>query len=678
MPDEKMMPDEKRPGLPRRKFLSDSAKLLTGAAAPLLIAPRSCNEQKEECLPSAKGGGSRQPAGDAYDVIVIGSGFGATVAVTSLLSRKPGLKVLILERGLWWLSPDRPKPSYLARKESERVQYYVRPDHNDGVRYLLSILAINGARLRSKNEPLYNMHTFRDMNVLTASGVGGGSLIYLNVTIPPIKDESGAYPIFKDWPLQLTEADYTAALNWMALWRGRLSRIVTEFPLRPGLDPSNLGDKENLYLSKSRALRHAANVTGNWEQKSPWTPAPLSIDEYDESNPDVTAKRELEVCTRIGRCFLGCTPRAIQTLDKTLLEKFLNDPRKYPGLKLESLKEVSHIQQASDGTYNVYFQNRSAGRGDQFSAYNARQVIVAAGTLGTNEILLRSHLCEKTLNLSDRLGYGFSGNGDLGGFILDVGQRYPPGTGEAQKLGFNVYPTRGPNITSYVQFESDGGAVQMTVEDGGIPPTLAAFTKVLLNFAGRPAASGIESVFNKLRELDDSGQLPKLEPILRGSPRPSDPASYQTEQEMLENVFYFQCMGTDKPDGQFFLDRKGRLDLKYGSNPREQPVFKRLEEIMRAMAVKMGGRFVPFPSMLLSNPRLFTLHPLGGCRMGRDVTEGVIDTKGRVFKKGGADPQSVYEGLYVMDASALPGPVAVNPTLTIVALALRIAENIPV
>ncbi|HEY0169567.1 MAG TPA: GMC family oxidoreductase, partial [Pyrinomonadaceae bacterium] len=449
----------------------------------------------------------------------------------------------------------------------------------------------------------------------------------------------------------------------------------------PGLDPADLGDRENLYLSKARALRHAANVTGKWRPLSPWTPAPLSIDEYDETNPDVTGKRELEVCTRLGRCFLGCTPRAVQTLDRTLLEKLLNDPKTYPGLRLESLREVSHIQQASDGTYNVYYHDRRAARGDRVEAYNARQVVVAAGTLGTNEILLRSDLCEKTLSLSERLGHGFSGNGDLGGFIVETGGHYPAGTPEADRLRFNVYPTRGPNITSYVQFEADGGPgagpLQMTVEDGGIPPTLAAFTRVLLNFARRSARSDIEGAFNKLRELDDSGQLPRLEPILRGSPRPSDPASYQTEQEMLENVFYFQCMGADKADGRFFLDRRGRLDLKFASDPMKHPLYEKLGEIMRAMAVRMGGRFVPFTS-LLPRPRLFTLHPLGGCAMGRDATEGVIDTKGRVFKSGGADPRAVYEGLYVMDASAFTGPVAVNPTLTIVALALKIAENIPV
>jgi choline dehydrogenase-like flavoprotein len=683
--------DNNKGRMPRREFLSG---IVASAAAPLLLTPKSCDQHKDDDCPPATGGAPAPPAkaaGPTRDVIVIGSGFGATVAVTQLLSADRNRDVLILERGLWWLSPDRPKPDYLARPGSrEKVQYFTRPDHSEGVRYLLSILSVNGRKLSSKASPLYNLHTFGDMNVLTANGIGGGSLIYLNVTIPPVEYEEDrpkpyeekkgrSYPIFeRDWPVKLTHEDYRAAGDWMARWRGRLNHIVTEFPLRKGLDPADLGPLENLYLGKARALRQAADVSGShWKRISPWTPAPLSIDEYDEQNPGVTGKRELEVCTRLGRCFLGCPPRAIQTLDRTLLNKFLDDPRAYPNLRLESLKEVSHIQQASDGTYNVYFREAGAGGEDNLRAYNARRVVVAAGTLGTNQILLRSKDCG-ALRLSDRLGHRFSGNGDLGGFILDVGQHYKPAVREEDRIRYKVYPTRGPQITSYVQYETTGAnPVHMTVEDGGIPPTLAAFTRVLLNFARQP--KGLSDVFNKLRELGDSGVFPKAEPILRGRPRPDDPKSYQTEQAMLENVFYFQCMGRDEPDGQFFLNGKGRLDLTYnGKDPMKNEVYARLEEIMRAMADRMGGEFTAFTS-LLPNPRLFTLHPLGGCSMGEDVTRGVVDERGRVFRnEPGADPRSkaVYEGLYVMDASVFPGPVAVNPTLTIVALALKIARGI--
>ena len=67
-----------------------------------------------------------------------------------------------------------------------------------------------------------------------------------------------------------------------------------------------------------------------------------------------------------------------------------------------------------------------------------------------------------------------------------------------------------------------------------------------------------------------------------------------------------------------------------------------------------GGRF----------GRLITVHPLGGCPMGENAHDGVVDSYGRVF---GA------EGLYVADGSIMPGPVGANPSLTIAAMAERIA-----
>lgn len=69
-------------------------------------------------------------------------------------------------------------------------------------------------------------------------------------------------------------------------------------------------------------------------------------------------------------------------------------------------------------------------------------------------------------------------------------------------------------------------------------------------------------------------------------------------------------------------------------------------------------------------------HPLGGCAMGSDAQHGVVDEFGRVFdtSKGGA--KDVYKGLYVADASMIPTSLGVNPSLTISALSLRIADQI--
>ena len=678
----------------RREFLHKSVKALTAASLPIVIGADSCHKQ-EECDPQVssdtakQAGNSDKPEG-SYDVVVIGSGFGATVAITKLLKQQPKLKLLILERGLWWLSPDRPEPDYLkglpADDRKHLIQYFTRPDHSQAARYLLSILRTNKLNLPSRNSPLYYIHSFPDIDIMTAGGVGGGSLIYLNVTIPPISDDDGSYSVLRDWPLRLVKADYDKAIEWMETWRGKLNFIVTEFPT-PGLDVSNLGNKDYLYLSKTRAYRYASSVSGAaWKQRTSWTPAPLSIFEYNDTNTHIDPEyNDLEICTRQGRCFLGCLPGAIQTLDKTLLKSFLGQRATYPSLELHPLKEVNHIGVAREGGYNVWFRDRVPGANSKLKFYHAKQVILAAGTLGSTEILLRSHCSEKTLQLSPTLGHRFSGNGDLGGFIRGVGRN--------GNIKYKVYPTRGPLITSLTQFESKDahpryGNIQMTVEDGGIPPTLANFTRLLLDFiegtlGDRPPGAQIDNLGEYATKLSESafkGDLSLTSLLNRGTPNPGDPKSFRTEHELLENTFYFQCMGKDEPTGEFYLNGKGKLDLRFSEPPLDHPVYTYLEEIMRKVADNMGGRFLRFPTLYLPKRKLFTLHPLGGSSMGSDSDHGVVDVQGRVFKRpaNSTNLNEVYEGFYVMDASIFPGPVAVNPTLTIVAMALRIADGIRV
>ncbi len=79
----------------------------------------------------------------------------------------------------------------------------------------------------------------------------------------------------------------------------------------------------------------------------------------------------------------------------------------------------------------------------------------------------------------------------------------------------------------------------------------------------------------------------------------------------------------------------------------------------------MGGRYADNPTWFLS--RVITVHPLGGCPMGRTAEEGVVDRDGEVFG---------YPGLHVADGSVMPGAVGANPALTIAALADRFADRI--
>jgi cholesterol oxidase len=121
-------------------------------------------------------------------------------------------------------------------------------------------------------------------------------------------------------------------------------------------------------------------------------------------------------------------------------------------------------------------------------------------------------------------------------------------------------------------------------------------------------------------------------------------------------------MGRDIPGGRMTLHDE---DLEVSWDAREsREFFDGMEATGRALCRALGGRMWR-PGGRFA--RLMTVHPLGGCPMGRNAQEGVVDAHGRVF---GAD------GLYVADGSIMPGPVGANPSLTIAAMAERIAAGI--
>jgi len=343
-----------------------------------------------------------------------------------------------------------------------------------------------------------------------------------------------------------------------------------------------------------------------------------------------------------------------------------------PNVTLESLADVSHISLRPDGKYEVFYKDT---RDDQDKSHVAKIVIVSAGTLGSTAILLRSH--EKgTLKLSNQRGRKFSTNGDFAGFVVDAQKNFPP----AQK--YNIFSTRGPINTSHVMFTTNDGKVQVNVEDGGVPPMLAPAVGAGLRVLEDKITH--DKFMQQLKGAWFTQVLPDFQQWFPITPDPSKPERFQTEDEMLMNTFYFNCMGSDDATGVFSLKadpfdfNKSKLDLTFTDQPANQRVYKVTEEILKAMATAMGGRYVPwFTWEGFQNRKLITVHPLGGCSMGNSPAEGVVNTKGQVFRVDQAAPaKQVYDGLYVMDASVFPGPVAVNPTLTIVAMALKMVEGI--
>jgi cholesterol oxidase len=385
-----------------------------------------------------------------FDAIIIGSGFGGSVAASRLAAQTK--KVLILERGTWWISPEKlgkPPPlapgkqrmaDWLAAKH-QPVQYWPRPDHTAG---LLGFFASVRTNLNSGG--LYKFSNFGQATTLTASAVGGGSMIYSNVTVEP---DPG---VLQQIGLNLGATEFAAARQWMTDFRGPLNKVVTKIPL-PGRDVSALADDDYLYLDRARVLRAAAAALApKLGIELPWAPLDLAVIEYDpDRGAGSAAAKNHTFCERQGRCILGCLPAARLTLNKSLFTHLLQDPT--TGIALWPRAEARLIRKI-DGGYQVLFHDHRDGGGEQ--TVSAPMLFLAAGTLGTTELLLRSR-SGNGLELPDTVGEHFSTNGDFGAFVNNTAQR--------------VSSTRGPINTCEVKAIVDG--THLTIEDCAIPSMVA-------------------------------------------------------------------------------------------------------------------------------------------------------------------------------------------------------------
>ncbi len=268
-------------------------------------------------------------------------------------------------------------------------------------------------------------------------------------------------------------------------------------------------------------------------------------------------------------------------------------------------------------------------------------VIVAAGTLGTNELLLRCRDQHRTLaNLSPVLGRGFSGNGD---FLL---------AGTLTKS--DVDAGRGPSITAGADFATPDQ--EMYVEDLGLPDPVLWFIEGML--------AGAAPTCNVLRwaKLFLQGRF--------GIGGATDRLSHERERLFgggrTRGFLPYLAMCEDAADGQFVLTGDGELNLRWNPSQSLESFFA-VEDALRELSRALDGDYIPSP---LWNPpvrELLTAHPLGGCPMAEGPREGVLNGHCEVHG---------YPELFVVDGSIVPTSLARNPTATISALAERAAFHL--
>ena len=352
-------------------------------------------------------------------------------------------------------------------------------------------------------------------------------------------------------------------------------------------------------------------------------------------------------CVLCGDCVSGCNHGA----KNTVLMNYLPDARNH-GAEIYTEVSVRRLERDAN-RWRVHYQLVESGR-EAFDAptlsLTADLVVLSAGTLGTTEILLRSK--SAGLTASDQTGFRFTGNGDVLGFSYNS-DRTINGVGFGDQSAEGRDPV-GPCITGLIDLRNqttlDAG---MVIEEGSLP---GAMSGVLAAGLGGAAA------------LAGQGSDGHAAPNAAQAARALESAVHGPYRGAVRNTQTYLVMTHDGGDGRMILE-DDRLRVSW-PGVGSRPIFGTVNDRLRDATRPLGGIYVKNPAWnKLTDHRLVTVHPLGGCVMAERAEDGVVNHKGQVFS-GSAD-SAVYDDLYVADGSIIPRPLGVNPLLTISVLAER-------
>ncbi|PHR19861.1 MAG: hypothetical protein COA41_06830 [Sphingopyxis sp.] len=560
-----------------------------------------------------------------YTVLVVGSGYGAGVAASRLA--RAGQDVCILERGKEMLPGE--YPDKLSDAQGA-MQFNVK-----------------GGRIGSP-DALFEVHVNDDQYALVGCGLGGTSLINANVSLELDK--------------RLLNQEH-----WPAAFRDNPHAIDPYYErAREMLSPNSYPDTHPT-LGKLAALEHSASAMDQRFYKTP-----INVTFADKTNKFGVPQ---PACTNCGDCVSGCNVGA----KNTTLMNYLPDAVNH-GAEVFTQAKVLWIERdgpSENGVWRVHVEHNGKDAPDTPLSITADHVILGAGSLGSTEILLRSR--QKGLSLSDRLGMGFSGNGDALGFAYDsyfksekdgegitAGPIYAMGVGTSD-VAPKAYP--GPCITGVIDMrDNEDPAKGLVIQEGVVPGILAAALGPAF-FFGEALADGftrfgLDQVKPRLMDAKAMGEAVQTDP--------ASIAEWAYKGPMARTQTYL-VMSVDDSGGGLALE-DDRIAIHW-SKAGEQRTLRRDDDKMREAAEAIEAQY--FSDPLWSEPmgrKLITVHPIGGCGMGDDATSGVVDDSCRVF--AGTSGADVHPGLYVCDGAALPAAVGVNPLLTITAVAERAVEKL--
>ena len=519
------------------------------------------------------------------DAIVIGSGFGGAVSACRLA--EAGYGVVVLERGRRWEPATFPR-----RPEDPWLWDSVHPERANG---------------------WLDFRMFRRMAVAQGAAVGGGSLIYANISV-----EADRATFDAGWPPEITYDELFPHYRTVAETMNVQPVPRNQWPARTALMAEAAA--KTGHGDRFRQLELAVTFDPTWSRADPDAKDPARSRRFTNAQGRVQG-----TCIHLGECDIGCPVLARNTLDLNYLAL-----AEAHGADVRPLTLVRSIEPADDG-YRVHI-DRLDGGVLRPSTETARVVVLAAGSLGSTELLLRSRDVTRTLpRLPRSLGKGWSANGDF----LTIG--WHP-TRE-------VRPTDGPTITSAIDFrDGSSGARPFLIEDGGFPDLLAAYTR------------------GKTRSLSPWRRRRLLRAALRDG---------FGDDAAIDHVMPWFSQGRDAGDGRLHLRKRwwlfGEPVLDLDWDPKaSRPTIEAIIAMHRELAIATDGEPHVPPTWTAAN-YLITPHPLGGCAMGASPADSVVDHRGEVWG---------HRNLFVADGAIVPEAIGANPSRTIAALAERIAGQI--
>jgi cholesterol oxidase len=513
-----------------------------------------------------------------YDFIVIGSGFGGSVAALRLAEK--GYSVLVIEKGKKYPSKSFPRTNWNLRK----------------------YLWIPGLRCFGFQKLTF----YPQISILSGVGVGGGSLVYANTLFSP-PDEyytHESWKKFRDWKKILQP--YYVKAGFM-LGRTQYNKINVE----------------------DEILRLVAREF-NCEKTFDTVHVGVLLDKLkDNSDPYFNGHGPLRnSCTECGGCMVGCRENAKNSLDKNYLffaEKFgtIILPETYAD-------KITFL----NNEYQIYTRSSTSFINRKVTVIRAKGLILAGGTLGTMELLLKQKFKYKTLpHLSECLGDKVLTNSETLCAVSGIKEKMNNGVA----ISSVINPDDHTHI-EIVKYPDGSNALKwfFSLSAKGSDSNLNRIIRLIAKTIRHPL-SFIKTVFN-----------------FRWSTGLIIFLVMQHLENYLKFVWKKSLLG-------------GKMIVRNTGNQKVPAYIEIGQKVMEAYAKHTGGIAQNIILEILFN-RPTTAHILGGCPMSDAVSSGVIDDQYHVHG---------YPGMYVIDGSAIQGNPGVNPSLSILAIAEYAMDQIP-